>query len=79
MTTQTDGVLTEEWQTALSGAAVPQPADNFFDQGGRSVSALRFVARVENRRGIQFPLETLFVDGSFGAVPAGVSGAAGMR
>jgi acyl carrier protein len=42
--------------------------DEFFNLGGNSMLAVALVERVEKRTGIEFPLDVLFLDGTFGAL-----------
>jgi acyl carrier protein len=44
--------------------------ENFFAGGGDSVSAVELMERVESELGIEFPLQTLFLDGRFGQLVA---------
>lgn len=68
-TQQLADVVAEEWCAAL-GVTRAQSEDEFFVLGGNSMRALAFVTRVEERLGIVFPLEVLFIEGKFGAVLA---------
>lgn len=61
------GIVAEEWKAAL-GIDSADDEDDFFALGGDSLRAVTMVQRLEERLGIEFPLETLFLDGSFGAV-----------
>jgi acyl carrier protein len=45
-------------------------SDDFFGLGGSSLLAVRLVEAVEAELGIKFPIEVLFLDGTFGAVVA---------
>jgi acyl carrier protein len=54
--------LAAEW-CAVLGRATPDLDLDFFDAGGTSLSAVALIERVEQRLGIEFPVETLFFDG----------------
>lgn len=71
-------VVTEEWCDVL-GVRSADVDDDFFSIGGESKLALDFVGRVERRLNIAFPLEVLFVDGTFGAVVGACEEQAGTR
>jgi acyl carrier protein len=60
-------ILAEEWCAALG---VPDPATgpDFFADGGDSMLAVVLIERVERRLGIAFPLDVLFLDGTYDAV-----------
>jgi acyl carrier protein len=60
-------VIAAEWCAVLGNSNVTDE-DEFFAIGGNSVQAVDLVARIEKRLGIGFPLEALFLDGTFGAV-----------
>lgn len=59
--------VTEEWQAVLD-VEEHDPEDDFFTLGGNSLMAVALVERLEQRLGIKFPLETLFVEGTLPAV-----------
>lgn len=56
-----------EWQRVLNTVDTDPHAD-FFDLGGNSLDAADMMTAVEDRLGIVFPIETLFMDGTFGAL-----------
>jgi acyl carrier protein len=56
-----------EWQRVLNTADTDPHAD-FFELGGNSLDAADMMTAVEERLGIPFPIETLFMDGTFGAL-----------
>jgi acyl carrier protein len=58
-------VVTEEWRRVLNTANTDPHAD-FFEFGGNSLTAAELMAAVEERTGITFPIEILFMDGTFG-------------
>ncbi|MET7426146.1 phosphopantetheine-binding protein [Dactylosporangium sp. NPDC005555] len=60
-------VLTREWRTVL-GVPEVRENDEFFALGGNSLLAVTMMERVEAELGFEFPLEAIFVDGTFGAV-----------
>ncbi|GAA2943654.1 phosphopantetheine-binding protein [Streptomyces enissocaesilis] len=57
----------QEWCTVLD-IHRSEPEDDFFELGGNSMQAARLVKRLENRLGIEFPLEALFIEGTLQAV-----------
>jgi acyl carrier protein len=62
-------VLATEWCAILDTAAVDDD-DDFFALGGNSLMAVNLVERVERQLDVKFPLQSLFLDGSFGGVVA---------
>jgi acyl carrier protein len=62
-----DRVVATEW-CALLGTTDVTDEDDFFASGGNSVQAADLIARIEQRFGLDFPLEALFLDGTFGTV-----------
>jgi acyl carrier protein len=63
-------VLAEAWCEVLGVPEARAEDDFFFLGGGDSHIALAFVEKVESRLDIEFPIESLFVDGTFGALVA---------
>jgi acyl carrier protein len=59
-----------ERAAAAIGVETVTPADNFFDVGGDSLSAVELAEAVECEFGIRFPFEALFTSPSFAAVIA---------
>ena len=58
----TEKVIAEIW-TELFGVAEVGPEDDFFALGGNSLTAIKFLARVEERFGVDALLpETLYED-----------------
>lgn len=58
----TEKVIAEMWQE-LFGIAEVGPEDDFFALGGNSLTAIKFLARVEERFGVDALLpETLYED-----------------
>ncbi len=51
--------LAEIWQDVLGGA-LPGADDDFFALGGHSLSAVKVVARVRQRLGVNLPLQSVF-------------------
>ncbi|MGB8422453.1 amino acid adenylation domain-containing protein, partial [Paraburkholderia sp.] len=51
--------LAEIWQDVLGGA-LPGAGDDFFALGGHSLSAVKVVARVQQRLGVTLPLQSVF-------------------
>ncbi|WP_433241125.1 phosphopantetheine-binding protein [Streptosporangium sp. CA-135522] len=49
----------EIWRTVLDSSA-EEPNATFFELGGRAISALRIVARIENELGIKVDVGDLF-------------------
>ncbi|HET9898158.1 MAG TPA: phosphopantetheine-binding protein [Streptosporangiaceae bacterium] len=66
-TDQVRQAISSEWCAVLRVEQVHEK-DEFFSAGGDSISALQLAGRVEDRLGIKFPLDTLFLDGTFSAV-----------
>ncbi|HXS66905.1 MAG TPA: acyl carrier protein [Streptosporangiaceae bacterium] len=64
---QVEAVLAAEWQRVLKTTDTEPDAD-FFRLGGNSMDAVELMTAVEERLGITFPLETLFMEGTFGAL-----------
>lgn len=62
-------LLASAW-CAVLGVDRVESADDFFELGGTSMTAVRLGAAVESGLGIRFPLEALFLDGTFGALVA---------
>jgi acyl carrier protein len=62
-------VVAGQWRAVLEVDEV-DVADDFFMLGGDSMRALKLVTGVSDELGIQFPLEVLFVEGTYGAVVA---------
>lgn len=60
-------VVTEEWCAALQ-LETATPDDDFFMLGGNSLLAVSLIENVEQRLGIAFPVEALFVHGTLDAV-----------
>jgi hypothetical protein len=66
-TEQVAEVVAEEW-CAMLGVPEPAAGDDFFAEGGNSLMAITLITRVERRLGIAFPVEVMFLDGSYPAV-----------
>lgn len=64
---EVDQVVRDAWCSALDLPDSAAGAD-FFAAGGTSFSAVMMMERVEAALGIEFPLETLFLEGDLGAV-----------
>jgi acyl carrier protein len=77
MAAETESVVVEEWRAVLDVDGA-RPEDGFFALGGNSMLAMTLIDRVEERLGIEFPLEALFVDGTLGAVVAACVDRAGV-
>jgi acyl carrier protein len=60
-------VVAKEWCGVLEVPTVSRE-DEFFALGGDSLRAVELMSRVENRLGIAFPMEALFLEGEFGTV-----------
>lgn len=60
-------VVAEEWERVLNTVNTDPRAD-FFELGGNSLAAAEIMTAVEERLDIRFPIETLFMDGTFGAL-----------
>ncbi|TDD61520.1 hypothetical protein E1263_07410 [Kribbella antibiotica] len=60
-------VVATEWCAVVDTFGVSDE-DDFFALGGNSLMAVNLVERVERQLGIKFPLQSLFLDGSFGGV-----------
>jgi acyl carrier protein len=65
----TSALLASKWCLLLD-VEKAESADDFFELGGNSMTAVRLSAAIEMELGIEFPLETLFLDGTFGALVA---------
>jgi acyl carrier protein len=59
--------VTTEWQRVLNTVDA-DPRSDFFELGGNSLDAADMMTAVEDRLGITFQLETLFMDGTLGAL-----------
>jgi acyl carrier protein len=59
--------IAAQWRAVLDVRDV-HGDDDFFALGGNSIRALELVMRIESELGIRFPLEVLFVEGTFDAV-----------
>jgi hypothetical protein len=60
-------VVEEEWCATL-GLTAPAAGGDFFAEGGNSLMAVSLMDRVERRLGIDFPVEVMFLDGSYPAL-----------
>jgi Phosphopantetheine attachment site len=60
-------VVAEEWCATL-GVSEPAEGGDFFAEGGNSLMAVTMMERVEHRLGVDFPVEVMFLDGSYPAV-----------
>jgi acyl carrier protein len=59
-------LVTEAWCAVLE---IDEPSDDdFFILGGNSLSAVALTQRVESQLHIEFPLQTLFIEGRLSAV-----------
>jgi acyl carrier protein len=56
-------VVAVEWCDVLH-VVEAAPADDFFLSGGDSILAVTLIGRIEQRLGIEFPLDALFLDGT---------------
>lgn len=63
-------VLAKEWCDVL-GVQEVRPDDDFFELGGTSLLAVALMERIEERLDIEFPFESLFLDGTFGSLVDG--------
>jgi acyl carrier protein len=61
--------ISQEWCTVLS-LETCDPSGHFFELGGDSLLAVELTERVERRLCIDFPIETLFFDGTLAAIIA---------
>jgi len=50
-------------------------SSNFFFDGGNSLLAVHLISAVSNELGVEIPLDSLFLDGSFGALLKETAGA----
>ena len=66
-TTDTDPVLSALWCEVLGVDAVG-PEDDFFDQGGHSLAALRLSARIRDALGLELELDSFFDESTFGGL-----------
>jgi amino acid adenylation domain-containing protein len=66
-------VTSQPWQQA-TGCPAPGPADNFFAQGGDSVSAARMLVRLGHAMGVQIPISALHEHPTFGDFTEYVAG-----
>lgn len=62
-------VVTVAWCDLLATETVSEE-DDFFSLGGNSMLALQLAERVESQLDVEFPLDDLFVEGTYGAVLA---------
>lgn len=60
-------VLRQEWCNALNVPEV-KDEDDFFALGGDSLLAIELVERLEQQIPVSFPIEELFLEGTFGAL-----------
>jgi acyl carrier protein len=60
-------VVRDAWEATL-GSAKPADEDDFFEAGGDSISAMSLMETVEAQLGIEFPTDTLFREGTCGAL-----------
>jgi acyl carrier protein len=67
-----------EWQRILNTVDTDPNAD-FFELGGDSLGAADLMTAVEERLGITFPIETLFMDGTLGALVEACNAVAAQR
>ncbi|ANS68114.1 hypothetical protein SLINC_5890 [Streptomyces lincolnensis] len=65
--TDTDAVLGALWCEVL-GVDEVGPEDDFFDQGGHSLAALRLSARVRDALGLELSLDSFFDESTFGGL-----------
>ncbi len=68
-TDQLSTVVALHWCALLETDTVAAD-DDFFELGGDSMQALQLAERVETQLDITFPLDDLFLHGTFGAVVA---------
>lgn len=66
-TTDTDAVLSTLWCEVLGVEAV-NSEDDFFDQGGHSLAALRLSARIRESLGLELSLDSFFDESTFGGL-----------
>lgn len=69
MANAAEQVLVRVWTELLNVSSVA-PQDNFFELGGDSLVALEMATIVETELGVTFPIDELFVDGSFSGLLA---------
>ncbi|MEU4486576.1 amino acid adenylation domain-containing protein [Streptomyces purpurascens] len=67
VTGDTDSVLSALWCEVLGVDAV-SPEDDFFDQGGHSLAALRLSARIRDALGLEISLDSFFDESTFGGL-----------
>lgn len=67
--TATESTLAEMWRDLLGRDKAAEPSDNFFDAGGTSLTAIKFLQRVEKEFGpdVLSP-DTLYGDPRLGSV-----------
>jgi acyl carrier protein len=71
-TTATEQAIAEIWRS-LFGVSEVTTADDFFELGGNSLTAVKFLARVEERFGLDALLpETLYEDARLGSLAAAI-------
>ncbi|MFI5993961.1 phosphopantetheine-binding protein [Streptomyces sp. NPDC051362] len=63
----TNEVVFEVWCELLEVPSASED-DDFFSLGGNSLLALQLVSQLEERLGIDVPLDTLFTEGTLGAL-----------
>lgn len=75
--TATESTLAEMWRDLL-GRDKAEPSDNFFDAGGTSLTAIKFLQRVEKQFGpdVLSP-DTLYGDPRLGSVAKAIDEAVG--
>ncbi|TWE07403.1 acyl carrier protein [Rudaeicoccus suwonensis] len=64
---ETNDIIREKWCSIL-GVDSAGPEQNFFEQGGDSLSAVEFVSSLAGRCGIEIPLDVMFTDGTLQGV-----------
>jgi acyl carrier protein len=69
MADDTRTIVARHW-CSLLGVSDVEDGDDFFMLGGHSLLAVQLAERLEQTLRIEFPFETLFTSGSFGAVAA---------